>query len=159
MSMKMTRCRSRRHGIGVDESLVLDDLAVLAGEPHPHRAVRRLHLHAHQTRAADAHVHLRDGDGGAFGPYHSLKSSGSVHSCQMRFTGASKLRSITTRPGNRCCRSSPSPVLRASELCEVVVHPVEAGLPDGPVLLGQVETCSSGARRGRTVGTGLVDPV
>src|SRR5207244_8208093 len=48
-------------------SLVLDDLAVLAGEPHLHRAVRGLHLHGHQTGAADANVHLRDWNGGAVG--------------------------------------------------------------------------------------------
>ena len=37
----------------------------------------------------------------------------------------------------RCRQPSCSPVLRSrSELLEVVVHPVEAGLPHGPVLLG-----------------------
>jgi len=43
------------HGLGVDQSLVLDDLAVLTGEPHLHRSVRGPHLHAHQTAAADVH--------------------------------------------------------------------------------------------------------
>ena len=55
------------HGFGVDESLVVDDLSVLAGEPHLHRPVRGLDLHRHQSRAADADVHLGDGDGGAVG--------------------------------------------------------------------------------------------
>ena len=53
------------HGLGVDESNVLDDLAVLAREPHLPRAARRLHFHTHQAGAADLHVHLGDGDGGA----------------------------------------------------------------------------------------------
>src|SRR5438876_7099175 len=55
----------------------------------------------------------------------------------MRSTGASKLRSIITASWEPllsvivfACLSTPL------ELCEVVVHPVEAGLPDGPVLLG-----------------------
>src|SRR5438477_12817635 len=71
------------------------------------------------------------------GPYHAAKCSGSVHICQMRSTGASKLRSINT--------ASWEPLLSVivcaclslrSELFEVGVHPVEAHLPDRPVLLG-----------------------
>src|SRR5438876_1884978 len=71
------------------------------------------------------------------GPYHAAKCSGSVHICQMRSTGASKLRSILT--------ASWEPVLSVIvvaclslrlKLGEVVVHPVEAGLPNGPVPLG-----------------------
>src|SRR5436305_3314584 len=55
----------------------------------------------------------------------------------MRSGGASKLRSITAASGE----ALPSVIVLAclslrSELLEVVVHPVEAGLPDGPVLLG-----------------------
>src|ERR1700704_3381027 len=70
------------------------------------------------------------------GPYHALKCWGSVHICQMRSTGASRLRSITTswEPSSSVILFA-RPSLR-SELGEVVVHPVEAGLPDGPVLLG-----------------------
>src|SRR5204863_4269499 len=71
------------------------------------------------------------------GPYHALKCSGSVHIRQMRSTGASKLRSITT--ASREALSSVIVIaclsLRA-ELGEVAVQPVEPGLPDGPVLLG-----------------------
>ena len=37
------------HRLGVDEALVRDDLAVLAGEPHPHRAAGRVQLHADQA--------------------------------------------------------------------------------------------------------------
>src|SRR5205823_6980829 len=55
------------HGLGVDESLVLDNLSVLTGEPHLHRAVWGAHLHRHKSGAADAHVHLGDGNGGAIG--------------------------------------------------------------------------------------------
>src|SRR5207249_2290401 len=71
------------------------------------------------------------------GPYHAAKCSGSVHIRQMRSTVASKLRSITTASR----RPSLSVIVFAclslrSELCEVVVHPIEAGFPDGPVLLG-----------------------
>ncbi len=61
------------YGFGVDEPRVLDDLAVLTREPHLHRAVRSLDLHAHQTGAADADVHLRDRDGGAIGAIPSLE--------------------------------------------------------------------------------------
>src|SRR5215475_11367873 len=80
------------------------------------------------------------------GPYHALKCSGSVHICQMRSGGASKLRSITTASRE----TLPSAIVLArlslrSELHEVAVHLVEAGLPDGPVLLGPgrdlLQTC------------------
>src|SRR5881394_1813481 len=70
------------------------------------------------------------------GPYHALKCSGSVHICQIRSAGASKLRSITTASREALlsvivffCLS-----LRA-EVGEVLAHSVEADLPDGPVLL------------------------
>src|SRR2546423_11843723 len=70
------------------------------------------------------------------GPYHAAKCSGSVHICQMSSTGASKRRSIFTASWEVvlsaivfACLSFPL------KLREVVVHPVEAGLPDGPVLL------------------------
>src|SRR2546422_8535849 len=71
------------------------------------------------------------------GPYHAAKCPGSVHICQMRCTGASKLRSIITASWE----PSLSVIVLAClslwlEVCEVLVHPVEAGLPDGPVLLG-----------------------
>src|ERR1700704_4565670 len=71
------------------------------------------------------------------GPYHFLKCSGSVHICHMRPTGASKLRSITTASWEASLSVIACAYLSLrSELCEVVVHPVEAGFPDGPVLLG-----------------------
>src|SRR5205807_244455 len=63
------------------------------------------------------------------GPYHALKCSGSVHIFQMSSTGASKVRSITTASLSITVSAFPS-----LELCEVVVHAIEAGLPDGPVL-------------------------
>src|SRR5213083_569570 len=70
------------------------------------------------------------------GPYHAAKCSGSVHICQMRCTGASKLRSITTSWEPFLSLIVYACLSLRLELCEVVVHPVEAGLPDGPVLLG-----------------------
>src|SRR4051794_8276319 len=71
------------------------------------------------------------------GPYHDAKWSGSVHISQIRATGASKLRSILTASWE----SVPSAMVLARlslrlKFCEVGVQPVEAGLPDGPVLLG-----------------------
>src|SRR2546427_5354443 len=70
------------------------------------------------------------------GPSHAAKCSGSVHICQMRSTGASKLRSITTASWELLLSVTVFACLSLRlELCEVVVHPVEAGLPDGPVLL------------------------
>ena len=39
---------------------------------------------------------LATGTAAPSGPYHAAKCSASVHICQMRSTGASKLRSITT---------------------------------------------------------------
>src|SRR5437868_1793007 len=71
------------------------------------------------------------------GPNHSLKRPGSVHIRQMRSTGASKVRSITSAAWE--CLGSvmlPAILLLSSELREVVVHPIEPGLPDGSVLLG-----------------------
>ena len=55
------------HGLGVDEPLRGDDLAVLAGEPHLHDAVRSLHLHTDKATATDAYVHPRGRDRGAAG--------------------------------------------------------------------------------------------
>src|SRR5882724_11858083 len=71
------------------------------------------------------------------GPYQAWKCWGSVHICQMRCTGASKVRSITTESWEPLL----SPIVFVclsleSQLSEVVVQPVEAGLPDRPVLLG-----------------------
>src|SRR5262249_45534131 len=68
--------------------------------------------------------------------YQALKWSGSVHICQMRSIGASKLRSITTASWEPSfcvivCACPSFPV----EMREVVVHPVEAVLPHRPVLL------------------------
>src|SRR3954454_7698223 len=70
------------------------------------------------------------------GPYQAAKCSGSVHICQMRSTGASKLRSILTASWEVLSSAIVFACLSLrSELPEVVVHPVEAALPDGPVLL------------------------
>src|SRR5215467_6796172 len=69
------------------------------------------------------------------GPYQALKCSGSVHICQTRANGASKMRAITTvsaEPLSVIVLTCPS---WWSELSEVVVHPVEPGLPDRPVAL------------------------
>src|SRR2546429_7514467 len=88
------------------------------------------------------------------GPYHAAKCSGSVHICQMRSTEASKLRSILTASLEALSSAIAftCPSLR-SEFSEVVVHPVEAALPDGPVLLGPgrhlLEWC--GVERARSV--------
>src|SRR6516225_7977841 len=70
------------------------------------------------------------------GPYHALKCSGSVHIRHMRSTEASKLRSITTASRRPCSLIVPSCPWLCPELSEVGVHPVEAGLPHAPVLLG-----------------------
>src|SRR4051812_5495756 len=71
------------------------------------------------------------------GPYHAAKCSGSVHIRQMRSTGAAKRRSITTASADALASVMCSPAFRCGlELLEVGVHPVEAGLPDGSVLLG-----------------------
>src|SRR5215470_8923357 len=67
------------------------------------------------------------------GPYQALKCSGSVHICQTRANGASTMRAISTasaEPLSVIVLACPSPWL---ELSDVVVHLVEAGLPDGPV--------------------------
>src|SRR5437764_6367223 len=69
------------------------------------------------------------------GPYHAAKCSGSVHICQMRSTGASKLRSITTSWEPSLSVTVVACLSLRLELREVVVQPVEAGLPDGSVLL------------------------
>jgi len=58
--------------LGVDEPLVGDDVEVLAGEPHLHRLVRGSHLHAHQSSAADAYVHVCGRDRDAGGPVPRL---------------------------------------------------------------------------------------
>src|SRR5215831_3791908 len=67
------------------------------------------------------------------GPYQALKCSGSVHICQTRANGASMMRSISTasaEPLSVIVLACLSPWL---ELSEVVVHPVETGLPDRSV--------------------------
>src|SRR5262249_7953330 len=67
------------------------------------------------------------------GPYQALKCSGSVHIRQTRANGASTMRSITTasaEPLSVIALACPS---SWPELFEVVIHPVEAGLPDGPI--------------------------
>src|SRR5262249_37366336 len=66
------------------------------------------------------------------GPYQALKCSGSVHICQTRAAGASTMRSISTASAEPLSIIALT-CLRGLELFEVVVHPVEAGLPDGPV--------------------------
>src|SRR2546423_11182442 len=70
------------------------------------------------------------------GPYQAAKCSGCVHICQIRPTGASNIRSIVTAS----CEPTLSVMVSlghsvVSQLREVVVHPIEAGFPDGPVLL------------------------
>src|SRR5215469_12293017 len=70
------------------------------------------------------------------GPYQALKCSGSVHICQTRANGASMMRSISStsvEPLSVIALACPS---SWPELLEVVVHPVEAGLPDRPVAFG-----------------------
>src|SRR3546814_18133122 len=70
------------------------------------------------------------------GPYQAAKCSGSVHICQTRSTGASKVRSITTAscgPWRRSSWSCPSVRLAARE---VLGNPVEPGLPHRAVLPG-----------------------
>ena len=63
---------------GVDEARGLDDLEVLAGEPHAHRAVRSLHLHAHPPATADTNIHLGNGDRHTVGavPRHEVLGLG-----------------------------------------------------------------------------------
>src|SRR5262245_50028590 len=71
------------------------------------------------------------------GPYQAAKCSGSVHIRQTRSAGASRVRSITTAFSE--LRSSVIVFACLSlglELPDVVVHAVEAGLPDRSVLLG-----------------------
>src|SRR4051812_42326599 len=71
------------------------------------------------------------------GPYQPAKCSGSVHNFQMSSTGASNRRSMTTAsPRRSLSRFMSSAPALLSELPEVVVHPVEAGFPHRPVLLG-----------------------
>src|SRR5690242_3703440 len=70
------------------------------------------------------------------GPYQAAKCCGSVHNRQTTSTGASKIRSITTAS----LEPLRSPIVLThlfslSQVFEVVVHPVEAGLPHRPVLL------------------------
>src|SRR5439155_16985621 len=86
------------------------------------------------------------------GPYHLAKCSGSVHIRQTRSTGALRVRSITTAswvPLSSVIVFACLSLLL--ELLDVVVHSVEAGFPDGPVLLGprrnRLEWCGvEGAR-------------
>src|SRR5215468_2973804 len=67
------------------------------------------------------------------GPYQALKCSGSVHICQTRANGASTMRSITTASAEPLSVIAVACLSSWLELFEVVVHPVKAGLPDGPV--------------------------
>src|SRR5215470_7028412 len=67
------------------------------------------------------------------GPYQALKCSGSVHICQTRADGASTMRSILTASAEALSVIAFACPSSWPELFEVVVHPVEAGLPDGPV--------------------------
>src|SRR6516225_4077573 len=67
------------------------------------------------------------------GPYQVLKCSGSVHICQTRANGASTMRSITTASAELLSVIALTCPSSWPELVEVVVHLVEAGLPDGPV--------------------------
>src|SRR5262249_36684701 len=70
------------------------------------------------------------------GPNQALKCSGSVHICQTRATGASTMRSISTASAEPLSVIAVACPSSWPELFEVVVHPVEAGLPDGPVSFG-----------------------
>src|SRR5262249_58541291 len=71
------------------------------------------------------------------GPYHAAKCSGSVHIRQTRSTGASTVRSITTAFSEPLSSVIVFACLSLGlELADVVVHSVEAGLPDRSVLLG-----------------------
>jgi len=79
------------------------------------------------------------------GPYQALKCSGSVHICQMSLAGASKVRSITTAFSAGWSSVMGPSVLRLDESGEVVVHLVEAGLPDGWYRSAQVDTACTGA--------------
>src|SRR6516165_8380484 len=67
------------------------------------------------------------------GPYQALKCSGSVHICQTRANGASTMRSISTASAEALSVIAFACPSSWPELFEVVVHPVEARLPDGPV--------------------------
>src|SRR5215831_15409061 len=69
------------------------------------------------------------------GPYQALKCSGSVHICQTRANGASTMRSITTASAEPLSVIAFARLSSWLKLSEVVVHPVEPGLPDRPVAL------------------------
>src|SRR4051812_11142749 len=85
------------------------------------------------------------------GPYQDLKCSGSVHISQTRATGASKIRSITTASWEPSLSVIGMLTFRLRpELPEVVVHPIEAGLPDRPVVLGPGRHRFEGCRVQRT---------
>src|SRR6266567_3170377 len=92
------------------------------------------------------------------GPYHALKWSGSVHIRQISSTGAAKLRSITTASWEALSSAIVFARLSSrSELGHVVVHPVEAGLPDGSVLLGPARQLRQ--RRGLQGARPVLSPV
>ena len=67
------------HGLGVDEALVLDDLAVLACKPHL-LGPFGVSISMHTSRLPPMRTSiLATGTVALSGPYHSLKCSGSVH--------------------------------------------------------------------------------
>src|SRR5262249_24961525 len=70
------------------------------------------------------------------GPYQALKCSGSVHICQTGVNGASTMRSISTASAEQLSVIALACLSSWLELSEVVVHQVEAGLPDWPVAFG-----------------------
>ena len=84
------------HRLGVDQAPLLDDLAVLAGEPHPHRSVVR--GHGDPARTPSAHPSRRGsltGLGAARPIAASRKWSGSVHIRQTEFATRTRSRSRT----------------------------------------------------------------
>src|SRR5258707_1361745 len=68
-----------------------------------------------------------------FGPYHCLKCSGCVHSCQIRSMGASKVRSITTASLEMVL--SLIVLLLVVQLIYIAVHVVKTCFPDMAILL------------------------
>ena len=144
------------HRLGVHEALVLDDLAVLAGEPHLHRPVRGLHLHADQSSATDADVHPL--------PPGSWRRSGRTtpRSAPGRSTSAKR-----AAPERRACaRSRPRPVPRSRHSSVlrtfVAIAAARGSRPSGrsgpPRPAGTARPRSTPPRaarhRGRTAGTG-----
>src|SRR5215203_804981 len=76
---------------------------------------------------------LATGTVAPFGPYQFLKCSGWVHICQMKPTAASKVRSITTSSLEIVL--SLIIILLVIKLVNIVIHAVEACLPNMTVLL------------------------